>query len=78
MFKISILDETNEELEAFVEEVTAVMEGQEMLVTPGLFNLESEDSEDHLYVDAEEESDFTRGQEPTEDAPTGVAQPEEE
>ena len=60
MFKTSILDVTNEELEAFMEEV-AGMEGQQTLVTPGHFNLESEDSEDHLFIDAEEDSEIPEG-----------------
>ena len=44
-----------------------------MLVAPGHFKLESEDSEDHLYIVAEE-SDFAGGQETTEDAPTSDVQ----
>ena len=69
MFKNSILDETNEELEAFVAEITATMEGDQTLAIPGHFELQEEDSEDHLYP--KEESEQAGEQEQEEGALTG-------
>ena len=55
MYNISILDITNEEMQAYIEEVIGTNDPLQ-LVTPGLFKManndgDSEDSEDHLIVD---------------------------
>ena len=73
MFKTYILDETNEELEDFVEEMAANIGGDKTLAIPGLFEYQ-EDSEDHL--DPEEEPDQA-GEQEVEDSFTGDQQPEE-
>ena len=55
MYNISILDITNEEMQAYIEEVSGTNDPLQ-LVTPELFkrahsDADSEDSEDHLIVD---------------------------
>ena len=74
MFEIYFLDETNEQLEAFVEEMEANIRGDQTLAIPGLF-VYKEDSEDHL--DPEEETDQAGEQEEAEENFTGDQQPED-
>ena len=59
MYNISILDITNEEMQAYMEEVIGTNDPLQ-LVTHGLFNManndgDPEDSEDHLIVDVDEQ-----------------------
>ena len=56
--------------------MTATIEGDKTLVIPRHFELEEEDSEDHLYP--EEESEQVGEQEQNEGALTGNTQPEED
>ena len=74
MFEIYNLDETNEQLEAFVEEMEANIGGDQTLAIPGLFVYE-EDSEDHL--DPEEETDQAGEQGEVDESTTGDQQPED-
>ena len=58
MFKIYILDETDEQLEEFVVQMAAEIGGEEALAVPGIFTYVSdEDSEDHL--DCQDDQDDT-------------------
>ena len=57
MYNISILDITNEEMQAYIEEVSGTSDPLQ-LITPELFNManndaDSQDSEDHLVVDVD-------------------------